>query len=322
MRLWAVAAAAAAFFISSASAQEYPTRNIVLVVPYAAGGPTDTVARLFGQVMSRALKQQVLVENVVGAGGTIATAKVAAATPDGYTLLVHHVGIATAATLYRKLPYDTRTAFQPIGMMTDAPMTIIGRPDLEPNTFPELLAYLKKHGDKVTMGNAGLGAASHLCGMLFMQAIQQPLTTVAYRGTAPVISDLMGKQLDIACDQATNTTEPILSKQVKVYAVTVKQRLKSFPDVPTADQAGLPGFEVNIFNALYAPKGTPDQVVRKLTAALQEALKDPVVIKRLDDLNTQVVSADRATPEHLGKQLAFEIDRWAPVIKAAGQYAD
>jgi tripartite-type tricarboxylate transporter receptor subunit TctC len=304
------------------AAQEYPTKNIVLVVPYAAGGPTDTVARLTGQVMSRSLKQQVLVENVVGAGGTIASAKVAAERPDGYNLLVQHVGLMTAATLYRKLPYDTRTAFAPIGIMTDAPMTIIARTDLAPNNLQELIAYIKEHGEKVSFGHAGLGAASQLCGMLFMSALKQPLNTVAYRGTGPVMNDLLGKQLDLSCDQTTNTTGPILSNQVKAYAISTLKRLPALPDLPTADEAGLPGFEINIFNALYAPKGTPEPIVRKLSAALQEALKDPVVIKRLDDINTQVASSERATPEALQKTLNFEIDRWAPIIKAAGVYAD
>jgi len=321
MRLVA-AVALVLFTATSVSAQVYPTKNIIFMVPYAAGGPTDTVARVTAQAMARALKQQVLVENVVGAGGTIASAKVAAAAPDGYTLLVQHIGLMTAATLYRKLPYDTRTAFSPIGIMTDPPMTIIARPDMPANDLKQLIAYIKENGDKVTFGHAGLGAASQLCGMLFMSTLKQPLTTVAYRGAGPVLSDLLGKQLDMSCDQATNTTGPILEKQVKAYAVSARTRLDSLPDLPTTAEAGLPGFEINILHGLYAPKGTPDAIVRKLSAALQEAVKDPTVIKRLGDISTQVASTELASPEALQKTLTFEIERLAPIIQAAGVYAD
>jgi tripartite-type tricarboxylate transporter receptor subunit TctC len=322
MRFWLAVAALAALVSGAASAQDYPTRTVIVVVPFAAGGPTDTIARMTALGMSKALNQQVLVENVVGAGGTIANAKVAAATPDGYTLLITHVGLSTAATLYRKLPYDTKTAFQPIGLISDAPMTIIARSDFPPNTLKELLAYMKEHGEKISLANAGLGAASHLCGMLFMTAAQQQLTTVAYRGNGPIMNDLLGKQVDMTCDQATNTTEPIKGKLVKAYALTTKTRLASLPDLPTADEAGLPGFEVNAWHAIYGPKGLPAPVVQKLTAALQAALTDPVLLKRFEDINTVAVSRDRATPEALQKHLIAEVDKWAPIIKAAGQYAD
>ncbi len=322
MRLTVLAAAFAALALNPALAQDYPNRNIVVVVPFAAGGPTDTIARMTALGMSKALNQQVLVENVVGAGGTIANAKVAAATPDGYTLLVTHVGLSTAATLYRKLPYDTKTAFQPIGLISDAPMTIIARADFPPNNLKELLAYMKANGEKISLANAGLGAASHLCGMLFMSAAQQQLTTVAYKGNAPIMNDLLGKHIDMTCDQATNTTEPIKGKLVKAYAITTKTRLPSLPDLPTADEAGLPGFEVNAWHGIYGPKGLPAPVVQKLTAALQAALQDPQLLKRFQDINTVAVSADRATPEALQKHLVAEVDKWAAVIKSAGVYAD
>ena len=308
--------------LESALAQGYPTRPISLLVPFAAGGATDTVARVTAQSMSKLLGQTIIIENATGAGGTIAATRAARAEPDGYTLLIHHIGISTAATLYRKLPYDTKTAFAPIGLVTNAPMTIIGRPDLPPNNLRELIAYIKANGDKMSFGNAGLGAASHLCGMLFMIAVEKPILSVPYKGNAPVMTDLIGKQIDLTCDQTTNTTQPILAKQVKSYAITTKTRLSSMPDLPTADEAGLKGFEVGAWHGIYAPKGTPDAIVRKLAGALQGALKDSDLIKRFEAINTDPATQQDATPEALMKQLHSEVDRWAPIITATGQFAD
>jgi tripartite-type tricarboxylate transporter receptor subunit TctC len=308
--------------LGAAVAQDYPSRPITVVVPFAAGGPTDTVARLTVEGMTKALGQQVIIENAPGAGGTIGATRVARAAPDGYTLLIHHIGLATAASLYRKLGYDTKTAFAPIGLLTEAPMTFIGRPNLEPNSFRELVAYAQKNGDKVSYANAGLGAASHLCGMLFMQAINKQLTTVPYKGNGPIMNDLLGKQIDLTCDQATNTTGPITAKQVKAYAVTTKARLSSLPDLPTADEAGLKDFEVSVWHGIYAPAKTPANVVQKLSAALQVALKDPKVVERFHAINTDPVADAKATPDALQKVLVSEIDRWAPIIKEAGQFAD
>ncbi|QUS38146.1 tripartite tricarboxylate transporter substrate binding protein BugD [Tardiphaga alba] len=307
---------------TAAFAQGYPNKPITLLVPFAAGGPTDTVARVTAQSMGKALGQTIIVENATGAGGTIATARAARAEPDGYTILIHHIGISTAATLYRKLPYDTKTAFAPIGLITNAPMTIISRKDLPPNTLAELVTYIKANGDKMTFGNAGLGAASHLCGMLFMTAMDKQVQTIPYKGNGPVMNDLMSGQIDLTCDQTTNTTGPIGNKLVKGYAVTTKARLSSMPDLPTADEAGLKGFEVGAWHGIYAPKGTPDDVVQKLTKALQDALRDPDLVKRFTDINTDVVPQDQATPAALKAKLDSEIDRWAPIIKAAGQFAD
>jgi tripartite-type tricarboxylate transporter receptor subunit TctC len=272
--------------------------------------------------MSKILGQQVTIENAGGAGGTIGTGRVVRAEPDGYTLLIYHVGLSTAATLYRKLPYDTKSAFAAIGLVTDAPMTIIGRSDLEPNSLKDLIAYLKRSDTKLTFGNAGIGSASHLCGMLLMFELQVQLTTVPYRGTGPVMNDLIGKQIDTTCDQATNTTGPILGKQVKAYAVTTRSRLNSLPDLPTADEAGLKDFELAVWHGVFAPKGTPPAIVQKLSAALKGALKDPDLVKRFNDINTEPMSEDRATPEAAQRTLVSEIDRWAPIIKAAGEYAD
>jgi len=315
-------AAIGAATCGAAAAQDFPNRPITILVPFAAGGPTDTIARLTAQGMTKTLGQQVLVENATGAGGTIGSTRAARATPDGYTLLVHHVGLSTAATLYRKLPYDTKTAFAPIALLTDAPMTIIARPDFPANNLKELVAYAQREGEKVTYANAGLGAASHLCGMLFQTAIQKQLTTVPYKGNGPIMNDLLGKQIDLTCDQATNTTGPITAKQVKAYAITTKARLKSLPDLPTADEAGLQGFEVSVWHGIYAPKGTPPAVIARLVAAVKQALKDPLIVARLNDINTEPASDQQATPAALQAKLDAEVDRWAPIIRAAGQYAD
>jgi tripartite-type tricarboxylate transporter receptor subunit TctC len=305
-----------------ARAQTYPARPITMIVPAAAGGPTDTVARITAQVMSMALGQQLVIENVGGAGGTIGITRAAHAEPDGYTLLICHVQLATTATLYRKLSYDAKSAFAPIGLVTDAPMTIIGRPDLEPNSLRELIEYVKERGAKVTIANAGIGSASHLCGMLFMNAAQRRLTAVPYRGTGPVMTDLLGKQIDLTCDQVTNTSGPILAKQVKAYAITTKARLDALPDLPTAQESGLKGFEFDIWHGMFAPKGTPAAVVQKLSGTLRLALKDPGLLKRFNEINTLPISDDRAAPEVLQNLLLSEIDRWAEIIKSTGEYAD
>lgn len=306
----------------SAHAQEYPTRPITIVVPFAAGGPTDTVGRMIAQSMGTRLKQQIIIENTAGAGGTIAAAKVARAAPDGYTLFLHHIGQSTAPSLYRKLPYNVFDSFEPIGLVTDVPMTLIARKDFPAKDFKEALAYIKANKDKISLANAGVGSASHLCGMLFMNAIDTDLTTVPYKGTAPAMNDLLGGQVDLLCDQTTNTSAYIKSDKVKVYGLTTKSRLPQLPNVPTLSEAGLPGFEVAVWHGLYAPKGTPKPVVDKLSSALQYALADSAVKQRFNDLGTEPVAQNRATPEALRTYLKSEVDKWAPIIKKAGVYAD
>jgi tripartite-type tricarboxylate transporter receptor subunit TctC len=306
----------------AASADSYPTRPVTVVVPFSAGGPTDTVARLVAEVMSKDLGQQVVIENVGGAGGTLGAARVAKAAPDGYTLLLHHIGMATSATLYRKLPYDTTNGFEYVGLITEVPMTLVGRGDLEPKDLKGLLEYVKANKDKVTYANAGVGAASHLCGMLFMSAVETQLTTVPYKGTGPAMTDLLGGQVDIMCDQTTNTTNQIKSGKIKAYATTTAKRLTALPDVPTAAEAGLANFEVGIWHGIYAPKSTPKEIVDRLTDALKKALQDGNVTTRFAELGTEPVPLDQATPSALKTKLESEIARWAPVIKAAGVYAD
>ena len=307
---------------SSVFAQAYPSKTITMIVPFAAGGPTDTVARLISKSMSDTLGQQVIVENVGGAGGTIGAARVAKAEPDGHTILLHHIGQSTAPTLYRKLSFKPTEDFAPVGLVTDVPMTIIARKDFPAKDFKELVSYIKTNKDKVTYANAGVGAASHLCGMLFMSAIGTEMTTVPYKGTGPAMNDLLGGQVDLMCDQTTNTTSQIKGGKIKVYAVTSEKRVPSLPDVPTTTEAGLPNFRIGIWHGLYAPKGTPQPVVAKLEAALQAALKDPNVVARFADLGTEPVALEQATPAALDAYLKAEIAKWQPVITAAGVYAD
>ena len=277
--------------------QAYPTKVITIIVPFSAGGPTDTVTRLLAQAMSKTLGQQVIVENVGGAGGTIGATRAAKAAPDGYTLLLHHIGMATTpdALPQAALPLDRGLrAHRPRHRRADDAGR---RKEFPAKDLKELIAYVKANKDKVSYANAGLGAASHLCGMLFMSAIDTDLTTVPYKGTGPAMNDLLGGQVDFMCDQTTNTTSQIKAGKIKVYGVTTKTRVPSLPEVPTLHEAGLPGFEVAIWHGLYAPKGTPKPVDRQARGALQEALKDSLVKTRFAELGTEPVTDERARPE-------------------------
>ena len=314
--------ALALFANEGARAQGYPTKPVYLYIPFAAGGPTDTLGRNLAQAMGKPLKQSMIVENVVGAGGTIAAARTAKAAPDGYTVLLHHIGMSTAPSLYRSLAFDPLKDFEYIGQVADVPMTLIARGNFPASNFKEFLAYVKANKDKLSYANAGLGAASHLCGLLFMSAIDTDLTTVPYKGTGPAMNDLLGGQVDLMCDQTTNTTGQIQSGKVKVYGVTSRTRVPSLPNIPTLAEQGLKNFEVVVWHGLYVPKGTPKPVVDKLVAALQDALKDADFRSNLAKLGAEPVSADRARPESLHTLLAAEIAKWGPIIKKAGQYAD
>ena len=314
--------AALAAFAASVAAQQYPTRNVTMLVPYAAGGPTDTVARVVAQAMSKPLGQTVVVENRPSAGGILAPEQVKNAKPDGYTILIHHIGMATTPALYRQLRFNPLNDFDYVGLINDVPMTLIARGNFPAKDFKELLDYVKKNKDKVSYAHAGIGAASHLCGMLFMSAIQTEFLTVPYKGTAPAMNDLLGGQVDFMCDQTTNTTSQIKSGKVKVYGVTSPKPVPSLPNVPTLDSQGLKGFEVGIWHALYGPKGLQKPVQDKLVAALQAAVKDEGVQKRFADLGATTYPPEKATPAALQQHLKAEIDKWGPLIKKAGVYAD
>ncbi|MDN3919399.1 tripartite tricarboxylate transporter substrate-binding protein [Roseateles violae] len=306
----------------SAQAETFPSRPVTLVIPFAAGGPTDLLGRVLAQSMGASLGQTVVVENRAGAGGTLASNFVARANKDGYTVLLHHIGMSTAPGLYRKLPYNPLADFEYLGQVADVPMTVIGRPDLPAKSPQELLSYLKQQGNKVNLAHAGLGAASQLCGMLLQQAVGAESTTVPFQGTAPALTALIGGQVDVMCDQTMQTVPHIRAGKVKLYGVTTRDRLKPLADAPTMREAGLKDFEVVVWHGLYAPKGTPPAALATLNKALRAALKDPALIGKLDEVGVQVVKESLQTPEALRTQLSSEIDRWGALIRQAGTYAD
>jgi tripartite-type tricarboxylate transporter receptor subunit TctC len=303
---------------ATALAQDYPSRPITMIVPFSAGGPGDVIARIVSTAMSTTLKQSFVVENVVGAGGTLGTNRVAKAPPDGYTLLLMHVGQATAPALYAKLPFDPVGDFAMIGLVTDVPMILVARPNFPAKDLQELIARIRSEGDKLTFGNVGLGSASQLCGLMFMNTTDTKLTPVYYKGGGPALNDVIAGHIDVYCDPATGPTPHIQSGTIKGYAITSKKRVPSLPDVPTSAEAGLPAFDVTTWYGLYAPRGTPKPVIATLVAALQTALKDPALISRFAELSMAPVEEERATPEALEAFLKAEVGKWGRIIKAAG----
>jgi tripartite-type tricarboxylate transporter receptor subunit TctC len=310
------------FAAGSSLAQTYPTKAISLVVPFAAGGPTDIVARTLAATMGKTLGQTVVVENKVGAGGTLAAGFVAKAAPDGYTFLIHHNGMSTAPALYRKMAFNPMTDFEYVSQAVDVPMTLIARKDLPAKNMQELSTYVKANAKSINLANAGLGAVSHLCGMLFQQAMGVDLTTVPFSGTAPALNALLGGQVDLLCDQTTQTTQHIKAGTVKLYGVTTKQRIRALPDAPTLTEGGLKDFEVIVWHGIYGPKGTPAAVIEKFGSAVRSALKDPAFAARMADLGAEIVPDSKQTPEGLRTWLQSEINKWGPVIRSAGVYAD
>lgn len=308
--------------LGTASAQDYPVRPVTMVVPFAAGGPGDVIARLLTQPMSASLGQPVTVENVVGAGGTIGTNRVAKAAPDGHTILLMHVGQATSATLFRRLPYDPVGDFAMIGLVTDAPMVLVAPNEFPARTFAEAIEFIRREPDKVLLGNAGIGSASHLCGLLLMDRLGTKLTTVQYRGGGPALIDLMANRLSLWCDPANGPVPYVKEGKMKALAISVPKRLAALPDVPTADEAGLKGFDVSTWYGLYAPKGTPQAAIDKLVAALKAALRDDQVRQRFGALSLEPMDQEKASPDALRAHLVAEIAKWAPIIKKAGAFAD
>ena len=315
---------AVAALATTAAWAEYPDKPVTIVVPFSAGGPTDKVARDLGVVLGKELKQTVIIENVGGAGGTLGANKVAKAAPDGYTVLLHHIGMSTSPALYRKLPFNVLEDYEFLGMVNDVPMTLIGRPTLPASNYAELAKWIEANKGKINLANAGLGAASHLCGLLFQQSVKVDMTTVPYKGTGPAMTDLLGGQVDIMCDQTTNTSSQIEAGKVKAFAVTTTKRLTTpaLAKLPTLDESGLKGFNVSIWHGMYAPKGTPKAVVDKLNAALRAGLKDADFIKKQEALGAVVVTDGRLAPAEHKAFVTAEIAKWGPAIKAAGQYAD
>ncbi|MDP9971412.1 tripartite-type tricarboxylate transporter receptor subunit TctC [Variovorax paradoxus] len=303
---------------------EFPDKPITLVVPFAAGGPTDKIARDLAEALRKPLGQTIIVDNAIGAGGTIGSAKVARSAPDGYTLLVNHIGMATAPALYRKLSYKVPDDFETLGLINEAPSVVIGKPTLAANNFAELRQWIAANGRKVNIANAGLGSASHLCGLMLQSALKTTMTSVPYKGTAPAMTDLIGGQVDLMCEQAVNAVPQIEGKKVKSYGITSLQRLSlpALKDTSTLSDSGLKDFNVQVWHGLYAPKGTPAPVLAKLNSALLAALKDPELIKREEALGLTVVTDERLDPVNHRKFVEAEKNRWAKVIKEAGEYAD
>ncbi len=304
------------------AAEGYPDGDITFVVPFSAGGPTDTVTRLIAEPMSEELGASIVVQNVEGAGGTVAAGEVANAEPDGYTVLMHHIGMSTAPSLYPDLAYDPLEDFKTIGLVTEVPMTIVARSDFEPGTMEEFVTYVEENADTVTLANAGIGAASHLCGLLLQEALGVKLTEVPYEGTGPARTDLVGGQVDIMCDQTTNTTGQIQAGEIKAYAVTTPERVESLPDLPTTEEAGLEDLKVGVWHGLYVPAETPDEIVQKLTDALKVALADQTVIDELAKLGSTPSPEDEATPEGHTQRLEEQIELWRPIIEEAGVAAN
>ena len=315
---------AAGLLASLPALADYPEKPVTIVVPFAAGGPTDKVARDLAEALRKPLGATLIIENVGGVGGTLGANKVAKAAPDGYTLLLHHIGLATAPSLYRSLPYKTLEDFEFLGMVNEVPMTLIGRPSLPANNYAELSKWLEANKGKINLANAGVGSASHLCGLLFQQTLKLDMTTVPYKGTAPAMNDLLGGQVDLMCDQTTNTSGQIEAGKVKAYAVMSSKRLTSgaLAKLPTADESGVKGFNLAIWHGLYAPKGTPKAVIDKVNTALRAGLKDADFQKRQQALGAVIISDARVAPAEHKKFVESEINKLGPVLKAAGEYAD
>ena len=314
--------------VSGAFAQGFPSKPITLVVPFAAGGPTDLVARQLAEAMRKPLGgASIVVENAAGAGGTIGATKVARAAADGHTLLVWHIGMAATAGLYRKLAYNPLEDFEYLGIINDVPMTLLGAPKLPANTYRDFENYIRANGGKLNLAHAGLGSASHLCGLMWQSAVKldKSMATIAYRGTAPAMNDLIAGTVDVMCDQTTNTTAQIEGGRVKAFAVTTAKPLNAHPllkNYPTLQEMGLKGFNLTIWHGMYAPKGTPADVQKKLNDALKVALKDPEFIKKQEALGALVADDNRVTPAGHKAFVASEITKLKTVIEAAGQFAD
>ena len=305
--------------VSGSALAEYPEKLVTIVVPFSAGGPSDKIARDLAEALRKPLGQTVVVENTAGAGGTIGTARVARAPNDGYTLLVHHIGLPTAPSLYKKPGYKTED-LEFLGLINEAPSTLIGKTALPGTSLADLRKYIAENDSKINLANAGVGSASHLCGLILQNALKSNMTSVPYKGTAPAMTDLMGGQVDLMCEQVTNSSPQIEGKKVKVYGVSSTKRLTTpaLADVPTLEEAGLKGFDFTVWHGLYAPRGTPPAILDKINAALRTAIKDPSLVKRQEALGITVVADARTEPAGHKKFFEGEVNRWARVIKDAG----
>jgi tripartite-type tricarboxylate transporter receptor subunit TctC len=313
----------AALFAAGAAAQPaFPARPLTIMVGFAPGGPSDVVARLLAPGMSADLGQPILVENLPGAGGTIAQARFAQGAPDGHTLLMGSIGQATVPTLYRRLSFDPVGSMRPVGLVNEVPMTVIVRRTLPAQTLAEFVGMARQNRERINLGNAGVGSTSHLCSLLLLSALETPLTLVPYRGSALVLNDLVAGTLDVGCDQSTNTAAQIRGGSVRALAVTTAARVEALPDLPTSAEGGLPALQMSGWNMMYVQAATPDAVVARLHRALRAALADPAVARRLAELGAPPVPAERGTPEASFAHWQAEIARWRPLILAAEAFAD
>jgi tripartite-type tricarboxylate transporter receptor subunit TctC len=317
MRVLMMGAVAAAMTASAVFAQSYPSKPITLVVPFAAGGPSDAIGRLVARSMGETLGQQIVVENTAGAGGTTAAARVAKAAPDGHTLLIHHVALSAGASLYANLAYDTTSAFEPVGLVNFGPFVLISKTGFPAANLTEFLAEMKKSAGTISVAHAGVGSGSHLCGIMLGQALGVKINFVPYRGTAPALNDVVGGQVDVLCDQTTNAVPQITANTVKAYAVTSAQPIPQLPNLPTV-ASQVPGFDLTVWHAIYGPKGMPKDATDKLNAALQKALADAEINKRFSDLGTLLFPANQRSPAALQAKLESEVKHWGAVVKAAG----
>jgi tripartite-type tricarboxylate transporter receptor subunit TctC len=313
---------AAALAVASAAVAAFPTKPVTIVVPYAAGGSTDVLARVLAEAMARDLGQPVIVDSAGGAGGTIGTSKVVRAPNDGHTILLHNMGIATAPALYAKLAFDVNKDLEPIALAGDVPMILVRNKGLAPATVADLIKHMKARPGEVRFSHAGIGATSHLCAMLFNQTAGTTVTMVPYRGTGPALQDLVAGNVDVICDQPVATGPHIQSGALKAYAMATKERIPTMPEVPTFAESGLPGFELAVWHGVYAPKGTPPAVIERLNKAVRSALGDAGLARRFTDMGVVIPQGDRLKPEALRAHTAAEIKRWDPVIKAAGAKAE
>jgi tripartite-type tricarboxylate transporter receptor subunit TctC len=323
MKLFKLVAAAALAILASPTLATYPERNVTVVVPFAAGGATDVIARIYADHMSRTLGQQLLVENVTGAGGTIAATRVARATPDGYTLLMGNLGTQAASVgLYPNLVYDPRTDFAPIMNAAATPMLVAAKKDLPVTDFREFVAYVKANASKMNYGTGGVGATSHLTCLFLDSLLETKVQHVPFRGSGPALNALLAGQIDYVCDQTVGIVPQIQAGQVKGLVVAVKNRIPVIPEVPTSEEQGLAQFQASGWNALFAPKGTPAEIVTILNAAARAAIKDESVRKRLFELGAELPDDAGQTPEALGELVRTEIEKWVPVIKKSGVTAN
>lgn len=299
----------------AAAAQGFPSRPVTLIVPFSAGGPTDVVARQLAAAMGKNLGQTVIVDNRPSSGGIVGAEALLRAAPDGYTLLIHNIGMSTLKALSPEIKFDPQRDFSYVGEVVDVPMTLVGRKDLPPDSFAGLVEYLRANQQKINLSNAGIGTASHLCGLLLMSRLNLALTTIPYKGAAPAMTDLQGGQVDLLCDQITTTLQPILGSRVRAYGSTTANRLRTLPALPTLAEQGLNGFEVTVWHGVYAPKGVPRPVLERLDSALQAAIADPAFVESMRNLGATPVSAERATPKGLQTKLEEQTSIWTPLIQ-------